>query len=66
MGCYPGGGLSHIRIRPFIRWDEKASLRRDAIRSQWSTRSKRNRKVTGYENQTISNQHMQAKHMIVL
>jgi hypothetical protein len=37
---------------PFIelhRWDEKAGLRRDAIRSQWSTRSKRNRKETGYE-----------------
>jgi hypothetical protein len=33
----------------FIRWDEKAGLRRDAIRSQWSTRSKRNRKETGYE-----------------
>src|ERR1700681_427449 len=32
-----------------IRWDEKAGLRRDAIRSQWSTRSKRNRKETGYE-----------------
>src|SRR3984957_8166217 len=31
------------------RWDEKAGLRRDAIRSQWSTRSKRNRKETGYE-----------------
>ena len=34
---------------PFLRWDEKAGLRRDAIRSQWSTRSKRNRKETGYE-----------------
>ena len=33
----------------FIRWDEKAGLRRDAIRSQWSTRSRRNRKETGYE-----------------
>ena len=40
---------SQLTIRPFIRWDEKAGLRRDAIRSQWSTRSKRNRKETGYE-----------------
>ena len=41
--------VGHIPIAPFIRWDEKAGLRRDAIRSQWSTRSKRNRKETGYE-----------------
>jgi hypothetical protein len=37
---------------PFIelhRWDEKAGLQRDAIRSQWSTRLKRNEKETGYE-----------------
>src|SRR5450631_1026823 len=38
-----------VELAPFIRWDEKAGLRRDAIRSQWSTRSKRNRKETGYE-----------------
>src|SRR5580704_8481046 len=31
-----------LTVIPFIRWDEKAGLRRDAIRSQWSTRSKRN------------------------
>jgi hypothetical protein len=37
---------------PFIelhRWDEKAGLRRDAIRSQRLTRSRRNAKETGYE-----------------
>src|ERR1700733_484093 len=48
------GGPSHYvalesEIEPVYRWDEKAGLRRDAIRSQWSTRSKRNRKETGYE-----------------
>jgi len=31
------------------RWDEKAGLRRDAIRSQGLTRSRRNGKETGYE-----------------
>jgi hypothetical protein len=30
-----------------IRWDEKAGLRRDAIRSQGLTRSRRNAKETG-------------------
>jgi hypothetical protein len=40
--------VGHIPIR-LIRWDEKAGLRRDAIRSQCSTRSKRNEKETGYE-----------------
>jgi len=39
----------HSGNAPFLRWDEKASLQRDAIRSQWSTRSKRNEKETGYE-----------------
>jgi hypothetical protein len=39
----------HMTISPFIRWDEKAGLQRDAIRSQSSTRSKRNGKETGYE-----------------
>ena len=34
---------------PFIRWDEKAGLQRDAIRSPSATRSKRNGKETGYE-----------------
>ena len=43
------GPVLHLTIIPFLRWDEKAGLRRDAIRSQWSTRSKRNRKETGYE-----------------
>src|SRR6202521_1170624 len=38
-----------VELAPFIRWDEKAGLQRDAIRSQWSTRSKRKRKETGYE-----------------
>src|SRR4029077_458853 len=43
-------GLSRRSPRiPFLRWDEKAGLRRDAVRSQWSTRSKRKRKETGYE-----------------
>jgi hypothetical protein len=37
----------HIPITPFIRWDEKAGLRRDAIRSQRLTRSRRNGKETG-------------------
>src|SRR6202049_4771806 len=32
-----------VELAPFHRWDEKAGLRRDAIRSQWSTRLKRNR-----------------------
>ncbi len=38
-----------MTITGLRRWDEKAGLRRDAIRSQWSTRSKRNDKETGYE-----------------
>ena len=33
----------------FIRWDEKAGLPRDAIRSQCSTCSRHNEKETGYE-----------------
>ena len=32
---------------PFLRWDEKAGLRRDAICSQRLTRSRRNGKETG-------------------
>ena len=40
---------SHVPIVPFHRWDEKAGLRRDAIRSQRLTRSRRNGKETGYE-----------------
>ena len=40
---------SKFPIIRFLRWDEKAGLRRDAIRSQWSTRLKRNGKETGYE-----------------
>jgi hypothetical protein len=42
-------GKSHIPIIPFIRWDEKAGLRRDAIRSQCSTCSRHKEKETGYE-----------------
>src|SRR6516225_5073819 len=34
-------------VSPFIRWDEKAGLPRDAIRSQCSTCSKHNEKETG-------------------
>src|ERR1700674_4082520 len=34
-------------ITRFTRWDEKAGLRRDAIRSQGLTRSRRNVKETG-------------------
>jgi hypothetical protein len=34
---------------PFIRWDEKAGLQRDAIRSQCSTCSRHKEKETGYE-----------------
>src|SRR6266550_712240 len=33
----------------FIRWDEKAGLQRDAIRSQCSTCSRHKEKETGYE-----------------
>jgi len=32
---------------PFLRWDEKAGLRRDAVRSQRLTRLRRNGKETG-------------------
>ena len=35
--------------KPFTRWDEKVGLRRDAIRSQRLTRSRRNGKETGYD-----------------
>ena len=37
------------RLKALYRWDEKAGLRRDAIRSQRLTRSRRNGKETGYE-----------------
>ena len=40
-------GGPYIPITPFIRWDEKAGLRRDALRSQRLTRSRRNGKETG-------------------
>jgi hypothetical protein len=52
VGPWPGishEAESHIAIRPFIRWDEKAGLRRDAIRSQCSTCSRHKEKETGYE-----------------
>jgi hypothetical protein len=39
----------HIPIIPFLRWDEKAGLRRDAIRSQCSTCSRHKERETGYE-----------------
>ena len=44
------GSVSYM-VEPasFIRWDEKAGLRRDAIRSQRLTRSRRNGKETGYD-----------------
>jgi hypothetical protein len=45
----PKGADPHIPVIPFIRWDEKVGLRRDAIRSQRLTRSRRNGKETGYE-----------------
>src|SRR5467141_4519520 len=32
-----GNSDSQLTITPFIRWDEKAGLQRDAIRSQCST-----------------------------
>jgi hypothetical protein len=38
---------SHIPIIPFHRWDEKAGLQRDAIRSQCSTCSRHKEKETG-------------------
>jgi hypothetical protein len=44
---------TYLKGAPFynalIRWDEKAGLQRDAIRSQGSTRSKRKRKEDGYD-----------------
>jgi hypothetical protein len=40
---------SHLPISAFLRWDEKAGLHRDAIRSQGSTRSRRKEKETGDE-----------------
>jgi hypothetical protein len=39
---------SQMTIRGLLRWDEKAGLQRDAIRSQRLTRSRRNGKETGY------------------
>jgi hypothetical protein len=39
----------HIPIILFLRWDEKAGLQRDAIRSQCSTCSRHKEKETGYE-----------------
>src|SRR6266403_4752887 len=38
-----------VELTLFIRWDEKAGLRRDAIRSQRLTRSRRDGKETGYD-----------------
>jgi hypothetical protein len=42
-------GGPYIPITPFHRWDEKAGLQRDAIRSQRSTCSRHKEKETGYE-----------------
>src|ERR1700680_171035 len=42
-------GPGNIPRTPFLRWDEKAGLRRDAIRSQCSTCSRHKEKETGYE-----------------
>ena len=36
-------------LTPFHRWDEKAGLQRDAIRSQCSTCSRHKEKETDYE-----------------
>ena len=47
--CAPMEVDSHIPIIPFHRWDEKAGLQRDAIRSQCSTCSRHKEKETGYE-----------------
>jgi hypothetical protein len=48
-GCFcDGRGLSRPATR-LNRWDEKAGLPRDAISSQCSTRSWRNEKETGDE-----------------
>ena len=44
-----GNPDSQLTIIPFIRWDEKAGLQRDAIRSQGSTCSRHKEKETGYE-----------------
>ncbi len=45
--------IIHVRTKTFpitvIRWDEKAGLPRDAIRSQCSTCSRHNEKETGDE-----------------
>jgi hypothetical protein len=46
LGMWPETD-SHLPRIPFIRWDEKAGLQRDAICSPRSTRSKRNGKETG-------------------
>jgi hypothetical protein len=49
---YPAGGEVFFLTFPFIelhRWDEKAGLQRDAIRSQCSTCSRHKEKETGYE-----------------
>jgi hypothetical protein len=38
-----------VELAPFHRWDEKAGLQRDAIRSQCSTCSRHKEKETGCE-----------------
>jgi hypothetical protein len=50
-GKYPATGEVFFLTFPFIelhRWDEKAGLQRDAIRSQCSTCSRHKEKETGY------------------
>jgi hypothetical protein len=49
VGFLAVGVSGQLTIIPFHRWDEKAGLWRDAIRSQRLTRSRRNGKETGYE-----------------
>jgi hypothetical protein len=49
---FPAVGEVFFLTFPFIelhRWDEKAGLQRDAIRSQCSTCSRHKEKETGYE-----------------
>jgi hypothetical protein len=49
---FPAEGEVFFLTFPFIelhRWDEKAGLQRDAIRSQCSTCSRHKEKETGYE-----------------
>jgi hypothetical protein len=46
---FGGGPVPIFPISGLTRWDEKAGLPRDAIRSQCSTCSRHNENETGYE-----------------